>query len=44
VFRGEERVPLEVAPELGEHNDEIYRGELGLGDAELDELRGLGVV
>jgi formyl-CoA transferase len=31
-------------PELGEHNDEIYRGELGLGDAELDELRGLGVV
>jgi formyl-CoA transferase len=31
-------------PELGEHNDEIYRGELGLGDAELDELRRLGVV
>jgi formyl-CoA transferase len=31
-------------PELGEHNDEIYRGELGLGDVELDELRGLGVV
>ena len=27
------------APRLGEHNDEVYRGLLGLGDAELAELR-----
>jgi formyl-CoA transferase len=31
-------------PELGEHNDEIYRGELGIDQADLDELRRLGVV
>jgi formyl-CoA transferase len=33
-----------AGPELGEHNDEIYRGELELGGAELDELRQLGVI
>jgi len=27
------------APKLGEHNDEIYRGLLGLGDAEIDGLK-----
>ena len=30
--------------ELGEHNDEIYLGELGLSGAELSELREAGVV
>jgi formyl-CoA transferase len=28
----------------GQHNDEIYRGLLGLGDAELDDLRAKGVL
>ena len=32
------------APRLGEHNDEIYRGLLGIGDEELDELRREGVI
>ena len=31
------------APRVGEHNAEIY-AELGLGDAELDRLRGNGVI
>ncbi len=30
--------------ELGEHNDEVYGGELGLSEAELTELREAGVV
>lgn len=28
-----------LGPELGEHNDEIYRGLLGLGDEEIERLR-----
>ena len=28
----------------GQHNDEVYRGLLGLGDAELDDLRAKGVL
>lgn len=32
------------APQLGEHNDELYRGELGMTSAELDNLRHQGVV
>ena len=31
-------------PELGEHNDEIYRGRLGLTEAELAELKESGIV
>jgi crotonobetainyl-CoA:carnitine CoA-transferase CaiB-like acyl-CoA transferase len=37
------RAPL-PSPNLGEHNDEIYRGELGLSDTELGQLRTDGVI
>jgi succinyl-CoA:(S)-malate CoA-transferase subunit B len=33
-----------LGPELGSHNDEIYKGLLGLDDAELERLKGAGVV
>ena len=33
-----------VGPKLGEHNDEIYRGLLGLTDDELAKLTDAGVV
>jgi formyl-CoA transferase len=33
---GEVRTP---GPQLGEHNDEIYRDLLGLDDSQLDQLR-----
>ena len=31
-------------PELGEHNDEVYRGLLGLGDGEMEELTAASVI
>jgi crotonobetainyl-CoA:carnitine CoA-transferase CaiB-like acyl-CoA transferase len=40
-------VPFRVrrpAPTLGRDNDAVFRGRLGLTAAELDELRGAGVV
>ncbi|KAA9165559.1 CoA transferase [Amycolatopsis acidicola] len=33
-----------LGPRIGEHNDEVYRGRLGLGDAELAELSEKGVI
>ncbi len=35
---------LEFPPRLGEHNEEIYCGRLGLSSAELASLRGEGIV
>jgi formyl-CoA transferase len=32
------------APLLGEHNDEVYRGLLGLSDTEIEALRSEGVI
>lgn len=37
-------VEIDRSPLLGEHNDEVYGGELGLGDAELRRLRAAGVI
>ena len=37
-------VPAEYAPLLGEHNEYVFRDLLGLGDAELADLREKGVV
>jgi formyl-CoA transferase len=33
-----------VGPELGEHNDEVYRRLLGLGDGDMEELTAGGVI
>ena len=33
-----------VGPELGEHNDEVYRGLLGLGDGDMEELTAASVI
>jgi formyl-CoA transferase len=33
-----------AGPDLGEHNDEIYRGLLGFDDARLDDLKSRGVI
>lgn len=33
-----------AGPELGEHTEEVLRGELGLGDSELQQLREKGAI
>ena len=33
-----------LGPRLGEHNEEIYRGELGYSQERLQELREAGVI
>ncbi|MEV6742593.1 CoA transferase, partial [Streptomyces sp. NPDC051104] len=37
-------VVVATSPLLGEHNEEIYIGELGLGDEELRMLKSNGVI
>ena len=33
-----------IGPKLGEHNDEIYRGFLGMSDGEIEDLKTEGVI
>jgi formyl-CoA transferase len=33
-----------AGPELGEHNDEIYKGLLGFDDAKIADLKARGLV
>jgi len=44
VLPGAEKKPPLSPPELGQHNHEIYGSLAGLSDAELDQLRGDGVI
>ena len=37
-------MPRRGPPLLGEHTEEVLRGELGMGDAELAALRAKGVI
>lgn len=41
IRMSESEVALTAAPALGEHTAEVLRQELGLGDAELERLRGV---
>jgi CoA:oxalate CoA-transferase len=43
-FSGEERMPIEPSPGLGQHNEEIFCGLLGLDQDELEELRRTEVI
>jgi CoA:oxalate CoA-transferase len=43
-FTGEARTPIEPSPGLGQHNDEVFGGLLGLSADELEELRRAEVI
>ncbi len=43
-FHETEPVPTRVSPRVGEHNDEVYRGWLGLSSTEMNQLRESGVI
>jgi crotonobetainyl-CoA:carnitine CoA-transferase CaiB-like acyl-CoA transferase len=43
-FHGADKVPLIPSPKLGQHNDEIYGGWLGLSDAAITDLKNDGVI
>jgi formyl-CoA transferase len=40
----ESKVPLQPAPLLGQHTDEVYREVLSLSDDEISELRSVGAI
>jgi CoA:oxalate CoA-transferase len=43
-LHGAERVPTQPSPIVGQHNEEIYGGWLGLSKQEIAELKGSGVI
>ncbi len=43
-LHGADAVPAEPSPALGEHDEEVYGGWLGLTDAEIASLRQAGVI
>ena len=43
-FHGTPRAPRMIAPELGEHTDEILSTMLGLSSREITDLRDTGIV
>ena len=42
-FAGEEEEPVQAAPEIGEHNAQIY-ADLAIDSGELERLRTKGVI
>ncbi len=43
-IHGADKVPTTPSPKLGQHNDEVYGGILGLSDNEIAELKADGVI
>ena len=43
-FHGADAVPTKVSPRVGEHNEEVYSGWLGLSAAEINRLRETKVI
>ena len=43
-FHGADKVETTPSPSLGKHNDEIYRGWLGLSAEEIAALKREGVI
>jgi hypothetical protein len=35
---------MQLAPTLGQHNEEVLRDVLGVGDAEIEELRAAEII
>jgi CoA:oxalate CoA-transferase len=43
-IHGTDKVPTEPAPTIGQHNDRVYHGWLGLSAAEIAELKAAGII